>query len=98
MKLMCDKIRSERIKRNYTQEYIADEIGISQSQYSRIEKGEVSIDLERLGKLVRVLEINPFDIIEFSQNIENSPIVEKNSLEQIKILFAELIETLKMEK
>jgi len=44
---------------------------------------------------VRVLEINPFDIIEFSQNIENSPIVEKNSLEQIKILFTELIETLK---
>lgn len=73
MKLLYNVIRFERLKRNYTQEYVADEIGISQSQYSRIEKGEKSIDIEKLGKLVQVLEITLFDILEFYPHSEKDP-------------------------
>lgn len=75
MKLKHESIRVERIRKNYTQEYVADEIGISQSQYSRLEKGEISLDIEKVGKITKVLEISPQDIIEFSQ--ENINCIKK---------------------
>lgn len=41
-------------------------LDLSQFQYSRIENGECSIDLEKTSKIAEVLGTNPLDIIEFS--------------------------------
>jgi transcriptional regulator with XRE-family HTH domain len=45
---------------------LANILGISQSQYSKLENGEVIFDVQKLGLLMDQLNINPLDVIEFS--------------------------------
>lgn len=53
------KIKKARENRNYTQEYMASSLGISQSAYAQLEKGSISINISRLKKIANILE---FDI------------------------------------
>ncbi len=62
-----EKIRKIRREKDFSQEYMAESLGLSQSQYFRIENGECSIDLEKINSISEVLGINPLDIIEFSE-------------------------------
>ena len=48
------------------QDNMADVLGISQSQYSKLENGEVIFDVHKLGILMDELDLNPLDVIEFS--------------------------------
>ncbi|MDC8103383.1 helix-turn-helix domain-containing protein [Chryseobacterium sp. PTM-20240506] len=66
MKVRLEKIREKRIQKGYSQTYIADLLDISQAQYSRLEKGENDFDIKKLGELLEILDINFFDVIEFS--------------------------------
>ena len=50
------KIRRIRLEKSFSQEYMANELGISQSQYGKIENGVVKLSYERLQKIARVLE------------------------------------------
>ena len=45
---------------------MADVLDISQSQYSKLENGEATFDIQKLSELIDQLEINPLDVIEFS--------------------------------
>lgn len=47
-KSVAANIRKTREFRNYTQEYLAAKLGISQNAYSKIELGYTKITLERL--------------------------------------------------
>ena len=60
-------IREARMKKDFSQEYLANVLGISQSQYSKLENGDVSFDIQKLGQLLDELELNPLEIIEFSE-------------------------------
>lgn len=62
------KIKKLRELRNFTQEYIANEIGLDQSAYSRLEKGETKITIDRLTKIASVLDIDPEDIFSFDES------------------------------
>lgn len=59
------KIRKIRELRNYSQEYMALELGISQRSYSSIELDETSPTVERLGKIASLLGISLTDIVCF---------------------------------
>lgn len=67
MKIKEKIIREARQKKEFSQEYMAHILGVSQSHYSNLENGEASFDVEKLGKLLDVLELNPLDAIEFSE-------------------------------
>lgn len=41
-------VRDARLQKEYSQEYAAHFLGISQSKYSRLEKGEAMFELERV--------------------------------------------------
>jgi DNA-binding XRE family transcriptional regulator len=43
-----NRIKKIREFKNYTQEYMAGQLGISQRAYSKIENDEVSISIEKL--------------------------------------------------
>lgn len=58
MENISDILRLSRSQKNYTQEYVAFKLGISQSQYNKIEKGEVQLTVERLVLIASVLELN----------------------------------------
>ena len=64
-----NKIKSIRELKNYTQEYMADQLGITQAGYSKIEKGKTSVSFEKLQKLSLILDLPLENIINFeSQN------------------------------
>lgn len=64
-----NKIKKVRELRNFTQEYIAHELGITQESYSRIEANKASVTLQRLEKIAEVLTINVFDLLSFDEKI-----------------------------
>jgi transcriptional regulator with XRE-family HTH domain len=62
IKTIAANIRYKRECRNYTQEYLAAKLDISQNAYSKIELGYTKITVERLFQIADVLE---FDVVDF---------------------------------
>jgi transcriptional regulator with XRE-family HTH domain len=71
MKATCDaktkevaaNIRKVREFRNYTQDYLAAKLNISQNAYSKIELGYSNITLNRLINIAEVLQFEVTDLI-----------------------------------
>lgn len=63
IKQVAASIRKIREHRNYTQEYLAAKLHISQNAYSKIELGYTKITVERLFQISEILETDPVDII-----------------------------------
>ncbi|MEJ7693930.1 helix-turn-helix transcriptional regulator [Daejeonella sp.] len=62
-KTIAGNIRKLREYRDYTQDYLAAKLTISQNAYSKIELGYSRITLERLFIISAVLEVNPADLL-----------------------------------
>ncbi|WP_281232942.1 helix-turn-helix transcriptional regulator [Flavobacterium gelatinilyticum] len=60
-----NKIKSIRELKNYTQEYMADQLGVTQAGYSKIEKGKTLLSYVKLVEIARILEVSVEDIISF---------------------------------
>lgn len=60
---VASNIRKIREQRNYTQEYLAAKLNISQNAYSKIELGYTKITVERLFYIAIILEVDPVDLI-----------------------------------
>jgi transcriptional regulator with XRE-family HTH domain len=71
-------IRKIREFRNYTQDYLAVKLHISQNAYSKIELGYSSITLTRLIQIAEILEVDLVDLI----NTDNDELMQKLSLKQ----------------
>lgn len=63
IKSVASNIRKVREQRNYTQEYLAAKLNISQNAYSKIELGYTKITVERLFYIAIILEVDPIDLI-----------------------------------
>lgn len=72
MQLCGENIRKIRRAKDYTQEYMAFEMGISQKAYSDIENSKVKINLDILTKISTVLSISPSDICSISDQCSGS--------------------------
>ncbi len=72
MKLCGENIRKIRRDKDYTQEYMAFEMGISQKSYSDIENSKVKINLDILTKVSAILDIKPSDICNISDQCGGS--------------------------
>lgn len=68
IKAVAVAIRKKREFRNYTQEYLALKLHISQNAYSKIELGYTKITLERLFQIADILE---FDVVDFIMSDKN---------------------------
>lgn len=72
-----NKIRKIREFKNYTQEYMAIELDMSLSNYSKLERDEIPLTIERLERIARILDINFIDILSLDDsnvfNFINSP-------------------------
>ncbi len=66
-KKVAKNIRGVREFRNYTQDYLAAKLGISQNAYSKIELGYSKINLERLFYIAFLLEVESSKLIDFDQ-------------------------------
>ncbi|QJD95572.1 helix-turn-helix transcriptional regulator [Mucilaginibacter robiniae] len=63
IKSVATNIRKLREYRNYTQEYLAMKLDISQNAYSKIELGYTKITLERLYQIANLLNIDPVELL-----------------------------------
>ena len=69
-----DKIRSIREQSNWTQEDMAEKLNMSISGYSKIERGETKVNIQKLQQIAEVLNINIFSV--FILFLKKSTIVE----------------------
>jgi transcriptional regulator with XRE-family HTH domain len=62
-KVVAGNIRKIREYRNYTQDYLAAKLSISQNAYSKIELGYSKITLDRLFQIAIILDIEVMQLI-----------------------------------
>lgn len=62
-KTVAGNIRKIREFRNYTQDYLAAKIGISQNAYSKIELGYSKITLDRLFQIAKIIDVESTHLI-----------------------------------
>jgi transcriptional regulator with XRE-family HTH domain len=74
MSTVGNRIKRVREMKNYTQEYMASNLNISQNSYSRIENETVKLSTERLKKIADILDVP----IEYLINLE-APIYNFNN-------------------
>ncbi len=84
--LLGNRIKALRSTKNFTQEELAEKIGVSRQKYARIEKGTNSITLDILSKIAKVLDVTVGDITKVLDDIP--PVsyrtgIEGNSSEKI---------------
>lgn len=81
-------IRQHRIRRNLTQSQVASQIGISQSDLSRMEKGEYRVPLDVLFRILQAFELT---LGEFFGELNHSPLTpeEQKLLNSFRALSAD---------
>lgn len=62
-------IRKLRELRGYKQDYLAEQLGMSLSGYSKIERGETDVSIGRLEQVAKALDIKIETILGFNENI-----------------------------
>ncbi len=111
MKGIGTKIRKIRELKNYTQEYMAQQLGVAQNSYSRYENPDTDVKPDLLKQIAEILEVTPEQIEGFDERvIFNNPVqnnengatgyfaatVHNYSIdEEIKKLYEDQIELLK---
>ncbi|WP_237390851.1 helix-turn-helix domain-containing protein [Chryseobacterium sp. KMC2] len=71
--MIGNKIKNIRELKNFTQEYMAEKLDISQAAYSKLEKGDIKVSSDKLSQIAKILDVNPEDITAFdSQKYFNS--------------------------
>jgi len=69
VKAVAGNIRKVREFRNYTQDYLAAKLEISQNAYSKIELGYSKITLDRLFQIALILEVEVTQLLYFEPSI-----------------------------
>ncbi|MBD5459071.1 MAG: helix-turn-helix transcriptional regulator [Lachnospiraceae bacterium] len=70
--LLGGRIKELRTAKQFTQEQVADQIGISRQKYARIESGTNSITLEVLSQIASFLGVTVGDI---TKVLDEEPVV-----------------------
>lgn len=77
MKKIGQNIRKLRELRNFTQQYMAEKLEMTQGNYARIENEEIHLSEERLQKISGLLGYSPEFIIQFDVEKIHDMVSEK---------------------
>jgi transcriptional regulator with XRE-family HTH domain len=76
MKEVVENIKKFRELKNLTRENLADQLDMSLSGYSKLERGEVDLTISKLYRISEILEVSVSQILNFDAsqifNINNS--------------------------
>lgn len=78
MEQVLENIKRLRKKKGYIHEYTAQELDISQVAYSKLEKNDTKLSVERLYKLAEILETKVGDLLE----VKPSNVYHQNNNDQ----------------
>lgn len=65
IKQISYNIKKFRELKNFTREFIATELDMSVSGYSKIERGEIDLTISKLQKIADILNVSPSEILNF---------------------------------
>jgi transcriptional regulator with XRE-family HTH domain len=58
-----EKLKKARINKNFTQEYLAEVLNISQKTYSNFENGKTKPDFSQVEDIAKALEVSVLDFL-----------------------------------
>lgn len=70
MDLLAIRIKGIRIKKRLNQEAIAEKIGMTQSNYARLESGKSDIKFERLEQIATAFEMTVGSLIDYDEKAD----------------------------
>jgi len=98
------KIKKIRELKNLSQTHLAQQLGMSQSAYSKIEIGETEVTYSKLEKISEALDLKPEDIIRFNDSMvfnvmhnidgNNGFVINNNFSEKERTLYEDRIASL----
>jgi transcriptional regulator with XRE-family HTH domain len=81
-----ENIRKIRVTKGFSQEYMAKTIGISQRNYSKIERNEINITCDKIISISKTLDIQPYSLFNNSCKHSNALNKKESLFEKIEIL------------
>lgn len=66
--IVIEKIRELRIKKGYSQEYMAKQLDMAQNNYGKLERGETKLTIERLEQIANILDVKMEVILDFGED------------------------------
>jgi transcriptional regulator with XRE-family HTH domain len=79
-------IRQFREMRNYSQEYIAGKMGISQNAYSKIENGITQLTVSHIRQISAILEVSIMDLLKDDFEIRHGSDMQMESVTKEALL------------
>ncbi len=74
MENLSTALRTWRVKHNWKQDVLADKLGISRPQYSKIEGGEKPLTIELLVEIATLFKINPTQLLNEILSYDGAPV------------------------
>ncbi len=89
-----DKIRAMRVKKGFSQEYLAMELDIDTATYGRIERGQTKLTVDRLTEISNAFDVDP---VCFFINEEQEYVISNlyKEIQSLKTVNKQILETLK---
>lgn len=81
-------IRKVREQRNYTQEFVAKQMGISQNAYSKIENGYTQLTVRHIKDLSKILEVSLLELLRDDFEIHRPNHIHKESINKENLLMS----------
>lgn len=75
-------IRTLRHKRGWSQEDIANKLGISIPAFSKIETGVTDINLSRLEQISKIYEISVVSLLTLEEDVVQPELIQLNSVQK----------------
>ncbi|RZL30930.1 MAG: XRE family transcriptional regulator [Pedobacter sp.] len=61
---VCSKIKQIRLEKSFSRDYMATKLGLTKSEYAKIEKQQEDLTLIRLIQISEILDTNPTHLFE----------------------------------
>ncbi len=81
-------IRKNREAKNFTQDFVAREMGMSQNAYSKIETGSTTLTVHHLKELSRIFQVSIIDLINDDFEIHSPNHIKKQSVSKDQLLIS----------
>ena len=82
---ILEKIVSERNKKGFSYENMADELGITVSGYRKIETGDTKLTVERLFKIASILDVSLSELLSLDKDVLHQHNHDNENVYQQKI-------------
>ena len=71
--ILAKNVKYYRYKKKFTQEHLAECLGVSANYIGRLERGQHNPSLDKIDKIATILEVQPFELFVERKDYKNLP-------------------------